>query len=97
MHAIPVSAAEQPWLQNELLQQPVPQLPSTAKTSMIIVIYPFETLNVREWKSINWAPNDFSARGKPAVSLLTILSDPACPAGTVLLVWLPQACHYPVF
>ena len=53
MHAIPVSAAEQPRLQNELLQQPVPQLASTAKMSMIIVIYPFEILNVPEWKSIN--------------------------------------------
>ena len=53
MHAIPVSAAEQPRLQNELLQQPVPQLASTAKMSMIIVIYPFEILDVPEWKSIN--------------------------------------------
>lgn len=97
MHAIPVSAAEQPRLQNELLQQPVPQLVCMARMSMVIGIYPFEILHVCEWKSINWAPNDFSARGKRVVSLLTILPDPACPAGTVLLVWLPQACRYPVF
>lgn len=97
MHAIPLSAVEQARLQNELLQQPVPQLASTAKMLMIIITYPFEILNVHERKSINWAPNDFSARGKDVVSLLTILPDPACPAGTVLLVWLPQACRYPVF
>lgn len=97
MHAIPVSAAEQLRLQDELLQQPVPQLASTTKMSMIIIIYPFEILNIREWKSINWASNDFSARGKHVVSFLTILLDPACPAGTVVLVWLPQACRYSVF
>lgn len=91
------SAVERARLQNELLQQPVPQLASTAKMLMIIITYPFEILNVHERKSINWAPNDFSARGKDVVSLLTILPDPACPAGTVLLVWLPQACRYPVF
>lgn len=96
MHAIPLSAVEQARLQNELLQQHVPQLASTAKM-LIIITYPFEILNVHERKSINWAPNDFSARGKDVVSLLTILPDPACPAGTVLLVWLPQACCYPAF
>lgn len=84
MHTIPVSAAEQPRLQNELLQQPVPQLVCMARMSMVIGIYPFEILHVCEWKSINWAPNDFSARGKRVVSLLTILPDPYCwysPAG----------------
>lgn len=96
MRTIPVSAALQPRLQNELPVQPVPQLASMAKMSMIILIYPFEILNAHEWKSINWAPNDFNARGKHVV-LLTIVPDPACPAGTVLLVWLPQACRYPVF
>jgi len=92
MHAIPVPAAGQLRIQNELLQQPVPQLAFTAKVSMIT-----EILYVGEWRSINWAPNYFSARGKRVISLLTILPDPACPAGTVLLVWLPQACRYPVF
>lgn len=100
MHAIPVSAVEQLRLQNKLLQQPVPQLISLCGKDIddiIVVIYPFEIPNVYEWKSINLARNYFSAKGKHVISLLTIVMDPACPAGAVLLVWLLQACCYPVF
>lgn len=58
MHAMPFSALEQPRLQNKLLQQPVPQLISLCSKDIddiIFVIYPFEILDVCEWKSINLA------------------------------------------
>lgn len=40
---------------------------------------------------MNWAPMEFSARGKHAVSLGSITLDPASPAGMIQLAWLPQA------
>lgn len=62
-----------------------------SKVSVTIVIYSFEILNVHEWRSIQWVPDVFSARGKPVVSFFC-WTQPA-----LLLVWLPQVCCHPAF